>query len=581
MDLGCPSCDPPVAAAEAVEDFVETATWRSVWRDVKVYDHFAIIVSEAAGHGLQIFDLERLDPSHARHDKRDGVYDPDARTTFGGSLGSAHNVVVNEETARAYAVGVEGATGSSTCNGGLLGVDIRDPTMPKWLGCLFDDAYVHDAQCVVYRGPDVEHFGREICFLSTESEVRIVDVTDASDGAGDVTLSLLAYEGAEYAHQGWLTCDHTTLFVDDELDELYGGAVGTKTYVLDVADLDAPRVRFVHTADTAFIDHNQYVNGAFLYQANYAGGLRILDISNAELDGGNLTEVAHFDLVPSKQGNSWDGAWNVYPFLASGRVVVNEMNSGMAIVKPSGLLVETRSRRVTARSADDVCPNLFQERSCAAATEPTPAEPTPAPTPAPTPLPGDPTAAPIPAPTGAPEPAPTTAPTTTTTAMPTTSPTAKPKTAKPTASPTAKPSTASPTAKPTTAKPTASPTAKPSTASPTAKPTAAPSPAPSPAPVGDAGEFGEGDGDFTASCATYSKKRKCPESCKWKNGKCKAIKADKCAGKKKSKCQTKKACEWADKQCQIKCKTLKKEKDCKAHRTSCKWKNKAKKCRAR
>jgi hypothetical protein len=222
---------------------------------------------------------------------------------------------------------------------------------------------VHDAQCVVYRGPDVEHFGREICFLSTESEVRIVDVTDAYDGGGDVTLSLLAYEGASYAHQGWLTCDHTTLFVDDELDEYYDGH-GTKTFVLDVADLDAPRVRFVHTADTAFIDHNQYVNGAFLYQANYAGGLRILDISNAELDGGELTEVAHFDLVPSKQGRSWDGAWNVYPFLASGRVVVNSINSGMAIVKPTNLLVETRSRRVTARGADDVCPNLFQERSC-------------------------------------------------------------------------------------------------------------------------------------------------------------------------------------------------------------------------
>ena len=485
MDLGCPSCDPPVAAAEAVEDFVETATWRSVWRDVKVYDHFAIIVSEAAGHGLQIFDLERLDPSHARHDKDgDGFYDPDARTTFGGSLGSAHNVVVNEETARAYAVGVEGATGSRTCNGGLLGVDIRDPTMPKWLGCLFDDAYVHDAQCVVYRGPDVEHFGREICFLSTESEVRIVDVTDASDGAGDVTLSLLAYEGASYAHQGWLTCDHTTLFVDDELDELYGGAVGTKTYVLDVADLDAPRVRFVHTADTAFIDHNQYVNGAFLYQANYAGGLRILDISNAELDGGALTEVAHFDLVPSIQGRSWDGAWNVYPFLASGRVVVNEVNSGMAIVKPTSLLVETRSRRVTARdAADDVCPNLFQERSCAAATEPTTAEPTTAPT-----------------------------------AAPSTAPTAPPSTA-----PTVKPSDA-PSAKPSDA-----PSAKP--ASPTTAPTNLSQ---------DAGEFGQGDGSFTEpdACSGLAKKTcKKTAGCAYKKKTCSTSGGDACSGLAKKTCK--------------------------------------------
>ena len=371
MDLGCPSCDPPVAAAEAVEDFVETATWRSVWRDVKVYDHFAIIVSEAAGHGLQIFDLERLDPSHARHDKRDGVYDPDARTTFGGSLGSAHNVVVNEETARAYAVGVWSPQGYGyLCNGGMFGVDLRDPADPKSLGCVFTDAYVHDAQCVVYRGPDAEHFGREICFLFTGDDVRVVDVTDASDGGGDVTLSKLNYEGVRYAHQGWLTCDHTSVFVDDELDE--GGAVGTKTYVLDVADLDAPRVRFVHEADIGVIDHNQYVNGAFLYQANYAGGLRVLDISDAELDGDaakatgrpGLKEVAFFDVLPDRDTASFLGSWNVHPFFASGRVVVNDVQAGAAIVKPTGLTVETRARTVTARDAGDVCPNLFQERSC-------------------------------------------------------------------------------------------------------------------------------------------------------------------------------------------------------------------------
>ena len=361
----------PVAAAEAVEDFVMTGgtdPGGSIWRDVKVYDHYAIIVSETREHGLEVFDLERLDPSHARHDKDgDGFYEPDA---LFADIGGAHNVVVNEETARAYAVGVEGATGSSTCNGGLLGVDIRDPTMPKWLGCLFDDAYVHDAQCVVYRGPDVEHFGREICFLFTGNDVRVVDVTDASDGGGDVTLSKLGYEGVRYAHQGWVTCDHTSVFVDDKLDE--GGAEGTKTYVLDVSDLDAPLLRFVHAADIGVIDHNQYVNGAFLYQANYAGGLRVLDISHAELGGDAakaagrpaLAEVAYFDVLPDRDTASFLGSWNVHPFFASGRVVVNDVQAGTAVVKPTGLAVETRTRNVTARDAGDVCPNLFQERSC-------------------------------------------------------------------------------------------------------------------------------------------------------------------------------------------------------------------------
>ena len=372
LDLGCPACDPPLAAAEAVEDFVMTGgtdSGGSIWRDVKVYDHYAIIVSETRKHGLQVFDLERLDPSHARHDKDgDGFYEPDA---LFADVGGAHNVVVNEETARAYAVGVWSPQGYGyLCNGGMFGVDLRDPADPKSLGCVFTDAYVHDAQCVVYRGPDAEHFGREICFLFTGDDVRVVDVTDASDGGGDVTLSKLNYEGVRYAHQGWLTCDHTSVFVDDELDE--GGAVGTKTYVLDVADLDAPRVRFVHEADIGVIDHNQYVNGAFLYQANYAGGLRVLDISDAELDGDaakatgrpGLKEVAFFDVLPDRDTASFLGSWNVHPFFASGRVVVNDVQAGTAIVKPTGLAVETRTRNVTARDAGDVCPNLFQERSC-------------------------------------------------------------------------------------------------------------------------------------------------------------------------------------------------------------------------
>ncbi|KAH8066775.1 hypothetical protein JL720_12625 [Aureococcus anophagefferens] len=375
LDLGCPACDPPLAAAEAVEGFVMTGgtdSGGSIWRDVKVYDHYAIIVSETRKHGLQVFDLERLDPSHARHDKDgDGFYEPDA---LFADVGGAHNVVVNEETARAaYVVGVYSPQGYGyLCNGGMFGVDLRDPAHPTSLGCIFRNAYVHDAQCVVYRGPDAEHFGREICFLFTGNDVRVVDVTDASDGGGDVTLSKLGYEGVRYAHQGWLTCDHTSVFVDDELDE--GGARGTKTYVLDVSDLDAPLLRFVHAADIGVIDHNQYVNGAFLYQANYAGGLRVLDISDAELGGDAakatgrpaLAEVAYFDVLPDRDTASFLGSWNVHPFFASGRVVVNDVQAGTAIVKPTGLTVETRARSVTARDAGDVCPNLFQERSCAA-----------------------------------------------------------------------------------------------------------------------------------------------------------------------------------------------------------------------
>ena len=40
--------------------FLPTATNNSLWRDVKVYNNHAFVVSEAANHGMQVFDLTRL-----------------------------------------------------------------------------------------------------------------------------------------------------------------------------------------------------------------------------------------------------------------------------------------------------------------------------------------------------------------------------------------------------------------------------------------------------------------------------------------------------------------------------------------
>ena len=47
-------------------------------------------------------------------------------------------------------------------SGGLLMVDVRDPLNPVFAGCYQDDGYTHDAQCVIYRGPDTDHFEKEV-----------------------------------------------------------------------------------------------------------------------------------------------------------------------------------------------------------------------------------------------------------------------------------------------------------------------------------------------------------------------------------------------------------------------------------
>ncbi|MDX1556176.1 MAG: choice-of-anchor B family protein, partial [Xanthomonadales bacterium] len=99
----------------------------------------------------------------------------------------------------------------------------------------------------------------------------------------------------------------------------------------DVSDLDAPLLAGYWDAAGQAIDHNQYVKGSFTYQANYRRGLRILEI--VDPDKGALSEYGFFDTYPAADGNSFSGAWSVYPFFESGVVVVSDISRGLFILR--------------------------------------------------------------------------------------------------------------------------------------------------------------------------------------------------------------------------------------------------------
>ena len=40
--------------------------------------------------------------------------------------------------------------------------DVSDPVNPVYVACNGDDGYVHDAQCVIYTGPDADYNGNEV-----------------------------------------------------------------------------------------------------------------------------------------------------------------------------------------------------------------------------------------------------------------------------------------------------------------------------------------------------------------------------------------------------------------------------------
>ena len=307
----------------------------SKWRDMKVYMDHAFIVSEADDSGMQVFDLTRLR----------AVASPPvtfSETAHYSGFSDAHNIAINEDSGFAYAVG------TNTCRGGLHMINIQSPTAPASAGCFSDDRYTHDAQCVNYIGPDPDHQGAEICFNSNVDTLTIVDVTNK---AAPEMLSRTGYRGSRYTHQGWLTDDHAYFVMGDELDEPRDPYnTGTATFLWDVADLDSPRLVGSHVSTAAkAIDHNQYVNGKYTYQANYNSGLRILDVT--DIANGNLTEVAFFDMLPGRDSyRSFDGAWGNYPFFDSGIVIVSMRREGLFVLRPN--LVDSIAPKVGRATVD-------------------------------------------------------------------------------------------------------------------------------------------------------------------------------------------------------------------------------------
>jgi len=291
-----------------------------IWSDMKVFMDHVFIIRESLPHGMQIMDLTKLRENYGKSSSHVRQLTQDA---FYGEVTSTHNVVINEQTGFAYLVGTQ------TCRGGLHVVDINDPLNPTYAGCFEQDGYVHDAQCVIYEGPDSRYTGSEICFGYNEDTLTIVDVSNKHNMK---MLSRVTYDGAFYTHQGFLTKDMKYLMLNDELDEQLSGNQHTRTMMWTVEDLENPQLLGSHYADVKSIDHNLYIKDDLAYLTNYCSGLRILDAT--QIADGVAPEVSFFDACDYCDSALFFGTWNNYPFFQSRIVVVSSIELGMFVLKP-------------------------------------------------------------------------------------------------------------------------------------------------------------------------------------------------------------------------------------------------------
>ncbi len=281
-----------------------------LWRDITVVGTRCYAASDSAGVGIQVMDLSNID---------------NGQVTFIGNIaqgGHSTTHTLLENTASGYLY----ACGANLGGGGLLPLSTANPNNPVFTGPGWTDTYVHEAQIVTYTsGP---YAGKEIAFLYIGgSGLAIADVTNKNN---IIELYQNTYPGESYSHQGWISPDGKYLYHDDEIDGPPSMPYFT-TRVFNIENLSNPRLCATFTNGIGSVDHNQYVNGNYLYQSNYKSGYRVWDLS----DPLRPVEVAWLDTYPEDNGSGYSGCWGNYSFFPSGTVIASDIPRGLFIMKVS------------------------------------------------------------------------------------------------------------------------------------------------------------------------------------------------------------------------------------------------------
>ena len=301
-----------------------THSINSLWRDVETYEHFLFVVSEAADHGMQAFDLLALDT----------VTSPPItfeESAHYNGFSNCHTVAIDPASGYAY------CNGTNTASGGLHIVDIHDPYNMTLAGLFAEAGYTHDCYAWSYDGSDPDMQGKEIVLACNDNYLYIVDVTNKADCFSIGEYNYGGNPTVGYIHQGWVTKDKSHFLVDDELDEIGLGndqiPYGTRTHIFNIADLNAVTYGGYYEANSTSIDHNLYALDHFIFESNYRSGVRVLDA--IDVNTSLLEEVAYFDLFPTNDFAAFSGTWSNYPYLPSGIVLATSMYDGLFILKPT------------------------------------------------------------------------------------------------------------------------------------------------------------------------------------------------------------------------------------------------------
>lgn len=279
------------------------------WREMKVYSHYAYIVSEVTNSGVQIVDLQYL---------------PDSVHYLGkflfGSFTKAHSI--SQSGPYLYLNGGNVSVGQSN-QGGIHVLDLTsNPEVPVVRG-VWGTRYIHDCRVI-----NDTIWGANI-YPASQGGTGSIYVINATNKDNLTTINSWVNNPFPGPHNVALTTDHHYALTTDEIGEQPGSQL-RELKIWNVQNLSnvVQVAVWQPTGITTAIVHNVEVYGNYAVIAHYAAGIRVVNISNPA----SPTEVAWYDTYPANNVFDYLGCWGVFMF-PSGKIIGSDMKTGLYIIK--------------------------------------------------------------------------------------------------------------------------------------------------------------------------------------------------------------------------------------------------------
>ncbi|MEM7205932.1 MAG: choice-of-anchor B family protein [Planctomycetota bacterium] len=260
------------------------------WQDLKTYDTYAYVVSEAYG-GVQIIDLsDPMQPTKVR--------------TWGASMWfNAHNIAIDVGAGFAYVCGTSSGTHI---------LDLRTNPANPTLVTTLSTPYIHDLS--------IQDGMAHVAEINSNR----LSLYDVSGLPSLPQVSSVRSAGSASCHSTWPSRDNQIVAVCHETS-------GGQLVVYDVSVPRLPRVLSIYqTGGSSAIVHNPMVQHRVVHISWNTEGYQALDLSNPS----NPIRVGFYDTWPGPS-SGFNGMWGVFVGQPSGVVYGSDRDLGLFVLDPA------------------------------------------------------------------------------------------------------------------------------------------------------------------------------------------------------------------------------------------------------